>query len=343
MGKVIKTLGMVLVIALFVVYLRGRIPVSYVTVFPSPTASPAIPLSIPGMRARQYPGSDFVVSQPLPDTATYHQEVVSYQSDGLTLYGLLTIPKGTTPPGGWPAILFNHGYVDPRIYTSTSRYIQFVADLTNAGYIVFKPDYRGNGSSQGTADSPYFSPNYAIDDLNALSSLRRDPRVNPSRIGIWGHSMGGNVTLRVLVTNLADIRAAVIWSGVVGTYYEVINHWQNQPDITYNPSPYEMTERYLGKDALVSAYGEPLANPSFWSTIDPTHYLADIRIPVQLDASLHDNEVPAAWSEGLYQQLVAAGKTAVLYTYPGTDHNILPPNYATAMARTIAFFDAYVK
>ncbi len=342
MRHVGKFFHLLVVVGVAVLVLRTRTSPS-LSVLPSPTSSAAIPLSILGMRTRQYPGSDFAVSQTLPDTAGYHQEIVSYQSDGLTLYGLLTIPKGSIPPGGWPAILFNHGYVDPRIYTTTSRYVQFVADLTNAGYVVFKPDYRGNGSSQGKPDSPYFSPNYAIDDLNALSSLRRDSRVNPAKIGIWGHSMGGNVTMRVLVTNTTDIRAAVIWSGVVGTYDEIINHWQNMPDITYNPSPYEMGERYLGKDALVGAYGEPLANQSFWNTIDPTHYLADITIPVQLEISDHDNEVPHNWSEQLYSQLKNLGKTTELYTYPGTDHNILPPNYATAMARTIEFFNRYVK
>lgn len=338
-----KRAALILVVVLGAVLILSRTLYLQTKLTPSPSGSPMIPLSIAAMREKAYPGSAFTVVTTLPDTVEYHQWVVSYVSDGLKIQGLLTEPKGDKPAGGWPAILFDHGYVDPRVYTPTSRYVEFVADLTRAGYVVFKPDYRGNGKSEGVPDSPYFSPNYTIDNLNALAALKQDQRVDPARIGIWGHSMGGNVALRTLTSHPTDIRAAVIWAGVVGDYNQIINHWQNQPDITYQPSAYEMAERYLGKDQLVAAYGEPAADPGFWNTIDPTKHLGEIRVPVELHVSEHDNEVPEGWSVGLYQQLVAAGKTANLYAYPGTDHNILPPNYETAMARTIAFFDKYLK
>ncbi len=49
-----------------------------------------------------------------------------------------------------------------------------------------------------------------------------------------------------------------------------------------------------------------------------------------------------AFSQELYGELQAAGKTAEFYTYPGSDHNI-SQGFALAMQRTIAFFDKYVK
>jgi dipeptidyl aminopeptidase/acylaminoacyl peptidase len=55
-----------------------------------------------------------------------------------------------------------------------------------------------------------------------------------------------------------------------------------------------------------------------------------------------DSEVPVKFSQDLYQGLLADGKTAEYFEYPGDDHNIA--NYFNlAMQRTIEFFDKYLK
>jgi dipeptidyl aminopeptidase/acylaminoacyl peptidase len=63
---------------------------------------------------------------------------------------------------------------------------------------------------------------------------------------------------------------------------------------------------------------------------------------LQLQASITDEEVPVAASETLFAELKAAGKTTELYTYPNDNHNI-SANFNIAMARSIAWFDQYVK
>jgi len=52
--------------------------------------------------------------------------------------------------------------------------------------------------------------------------------------------------------------------------------------------------------------------------------------------------VPLEFSQTLYQELLDAGKTAELYTYKGDNHN-LSNYFSTAMARTLAFYDKYLK
>ena len=84
------------------------------------------PLSIEAMRNRQYPGSDLKIEQTLAPGTNYNQYVVSYQSDGLKIYGLLTVPIGEKPKTGWPIILFNHGYIPPEVYKTTERYVAYV-------------------------------------------------------------------------------------------------------------------------------------------------------------------------------------------------------------------------
>ena len=82
--------------------------------------------------------------------------------------------------------------------------------------------------------------------------------------------------------------------------------------------------------------------PPFWASISPNSFLADLSGPLQLHHSVDDSEVPLFMSEELYRRLEDAGQTAELYTYPGDDHNLAKP-FTTAMARTIDWFDKYVK
>ncbi|MCU0510318.1 MAG: alpha/beta fold hydrolase [Anaerolineae bacterium] len=170
-------------------------------------------LSITLLRRQSFPGSDIAIEQRLPSGPNYHSYIASYFSEGLKQYALLTVPSGDQPATGWPAIVFNHGYIPPGQYRTTERYVAYVDALARAGYIVFKPDYRGHGNSQGWAPGPYQSQAYTVDALNAVGSLKRYPHADPERIGMWGHSMGGWITLRAMVVS-PDIKAGVIWGGV---------------------------------------------------------------------------------------------------------------------------------
>ncbi|MGB7876304.1 MAG: hypothetical protein WBL25_18110, partial [Anaerolineales bacterium] len=138
-----------------------------------PTATPIPdPMSIQYMRAQEYPGSDIVVQSELERGANYRRYYAWYESEGLKIYGLLTIPDGEMPEGGWPAIVFNHGYIPPDVYRTTERYIAYVDRIARSGYIVYRIDYRGHDRSEGEANGAYGSPNYTIDVLNAVASIK---------------------------------------------------------------------------------------------------------------------------------------------------------------------------
>ena len=190
------------------------------------------PMSILAMRAGIYPGSDIVIEKELEPGANYHRYYAYYLSEGLKIYALLTVPDGEMPAGGWPAIVFNHGYIPPKIYRTTERYIGHVDSLARYGYIVFRIDYRGNDRSEGVATGAYHSPGYTVDVLNAVASIKRFPQANPQKIGMWGHSMGGFLTLRAMVIS-KGIKAGVIWSGVVAPYTDILYNW----DRHYRPTP----------------------------------------------------------------------------------------------------------
>jgi len=314
-----------------------------ITASPSPTPT-LFPLTIAAMRQRSYPGSPVKIESTLDPGSNYKRYIASYQSDGLTIYGLLTVPNGTPPATGWPIIIFNHGFIPPAQYRTTQRYVAYQDWLARSGYITFKSDYRGNGSSQGIATGAYNSPDYVVDVLNALTSLEHYPGADPHRVGMWGHSMGGYITLRAMVIS-HDIKAGVIWSGVVGSYTDLLEHWHRPPaQGNATPRAFNTLEPGEGRGyrSLIDLFGSPEANPAFWNSISATSYLADLSGPLQLHHDLADSEVPFQFSQTLYDEAAAAGQNAEFYSYPGDDHN-LANSFGLAMTRTIAFFDKYVK
>ena len=294
---------------------------------PSLTATPTPhPLSIEYLRSRVYPSTQLTIEETLSAGDNYYRYIASYYSDGLKQYGLLTIPFGEKPETGWPVIIFNHGYIPPDVYETTERYVAYVDGFARSGYIVFKPDYRGFGNSEGDARGAYSQPDYVIDVLNAVSALKVYPDADPDRIGMWGHSMGGYITLRAMVVD-PDIKAGVIWAGVVAPYADMIN-------IEGRPR--------FGTRSLLQRNGDPEYAPEFWASISANSFLTDLSGPLQLHHGSADDSVPVNFSIRLAADIQASGMTVELYVYDGDDHN-LSQNFTTAMLRSIEFFDTYVK
>jgi dipeptidyl aminopeptidase/acylaminoacyl peptidase len=286
------------------------------------------------MRAREYPGSDIVIESVLDPGVNYSRYYVSYLSDGLKIYALMTVPNGEKPPTGWPVVIFNHGYIPPSVYRTTERYIAYVDQIARSGYIVFRSDYRGHDRSEGVAGGVYTRPDYSIDVLNAVGSMKRYPDADPNRIGMWGHSMGGYITLRSMVVS-NDIKAGVIWAGVVARYPDLFTRW-NAGAIPTNPSPRSWVY------SLQQEHGSVEQNPEFWNSISANAYLRDLNGPIQLHHGTADHDVPWEFSEMLYNEMLAANQVAEFYKYEGDNHNI-SGYFSQAMQRTIEFFDRYLK
>ncbi len=304
---------------------------------PTPTATPPHLLSIAYLQNQDYPSSELVVEEILPNGPNYFQRIVSYQSEGLKIRALLTVPFGETPENGWPVVIFNHGFIPPDVYRTTERYVAYVAGFATNGYIVLRSDYRGHDQSEGEARGAYGRPDYTIDVLNAVAAMKAYPLADPGRIGMWGHSMGGYITLRSMIVD-PGIQAGVIWAGVVGPYPNIFDRDNFRIDAT--PS---VEGRGRWRLELFQMFGAPEENPEFWETISANSYLEALgERPIQLHHGTADTSVPYSVSELLYNQLLAAEQPAEFYGYPGDDHN-LSIGFSLAMQRSIQFFDAYVK
>lgn len=295
-------------------------------------------LTIPYLRERSY-YSALNELQVYAKNNDYTSYLTSYNSDGLNVNGLITIPNGEVPENGWPAIVFVHGYIPPTLYQTTSNYVAYVDYLAKSGFVVFKIDLRGHGNSEGEANGAYYSSDYVIDILNAKSALESSSFVNKNKIGLWGHSMGGNVTFRAFVAD-KNIPALVIWSGAVYTYQDFFDY--RISDSSYQ-RPASNSNRQRLRDKIYETYGEFVVDSEFWQKVVPTNYLKEVNGAIQLNHAVNDSVVSIEYSRNLDKILDNSKLNHELNEYEAGGHNIEGIYFNQAMQNTVRFFNTYLR
>jgi fermentation-respiration switch protein FrsA (DUF1100 family) len=314
------------------------------TVTPAPTETQVAyqvgrDITIKYLRDLEITGSEITLEQELPPASNYRQYLASYISEGNKIYGLLTIPSQDPPEGGFKAIVFNHGYIPPTAYRTTERYTAYVDYLARNGFVVFKIDLRGHGNSQGEPSGSYFSPGYTIDAIAALKSLQTMDIIDPQGIGMWGHSMAGNLVLRAMLIE-PDVKAGVIWAGAVYSYDDFVKYGIN--DNTYRPPE---TSGNQGASAgrrrsreIFDTYGRPDTQVDYWKAVSLTENIQFLNSPLQLHHAQDDPVVNIGYSYDLAAVLQENGVEYEFYTYEGGGHNLISPYFEQAMQRTVEFF-----
>lgn len=304
----------------------------------SPTPFPFQEMTIPALRAREYK-SQLGERQNYSGGGNYTSYLTSYDSDGNKINGLLTIPTGEKPEKGWPAIVFVHGYIPPSIYTTTGNYSDYVDYLARNGYVVFKIDLRGHADSEGEAGGGYYGSDYIVDTLNARAALQSSDFVNPDKIGLWGHSMAGNVVTRSLAAQ-PEIPAVAIWGGAVYTYEDMQKYGID--DNSYRP-PSDQNINRNRRQKLNDTYGQFDPNSEFWKQVPFTNYLNEIKGAISLNHAVDDAVVNIGYSRDLNSILDKTNIPHELNEYPSGGHNINGVSFVSAMQNTVEFYDKYLK
>lgn len=287
---------------------------------PTPILSP---WSIDALRARQFPPQ----SLKFVSKVTANSSIVSYLSDGLRLNALEIIPSGTSPVGGWPILILNHGHIPPSLYSTTKDYINTANFFAAHGFLVLKPDYRGHAKSEGQWNGSLLSRSeYTVDVLNLISIINSIPSANPARLFMYGHSMGSDVTLQVLEIS-SKVKAATLWAPAVTTYPEAISYFIK--DLKSTAADYQ--DFNLQYPAFIAEY--PITQ------ISPIDHLSQINTPLNIHHSITDQSVPYSWGVALNAKLQSLHKSVNFYSYPNDNHDIAG-HFTEALHRDVDFFNS---
>jgi uncharacterized protein len=336
------------------------------TILPSPTATPTTagwvyPYTIAGLRDHVFQSGNIKIAEPVLETDLFTRYPIEYPSDGLNITGMMQVPKSGQAP--FPVIVMNHGFFNRGVYNSgdgTDRAAEF---LNRRGYLTLSSDYRSWGDSD-TGYSLFYS-GLVTDVINLLYAIPSIPDADPERVGMWGHSMGGGVTLKVLTVIPAlsrvegrnsftpEIKAAILYSTVSADDADIIDRWGPGciGDIAAGERLYGCNSSdILPLDlppGLVQAYQAAAYDADLLGQVAALHHLDDVTVPVQIHYGTEDGEfisgTPPEWSRKTYQGFVAAGKQAEIFAYEGEGHSFLADQWWAFMERTVRFFDEHVK
>lgn len=302
----------------------------------TPTSVPFQEITIPALRQREYQSS-LEGLQKLADKENFTSYLTNYDSDNLKINGYITIPHGQIPEGGWPAVVFVHGYIPPEEYETIKSYISYADALADKELVVFKIDLRGHDDSEGEITSAYYSEGYVVDVLNAYRALQQSDFVNPNKVGLWGHSMAGNIVFRSKVV-MPEIAKVVIWAGAVYSYKDFLEYRIN--DNSYQP-PSDESEYREKREKLFEIYGNFDSESEFWKKVIPTNYLDEVKGNFQLHHAVDDDVVKVEYSRNLVQILDQHGIENELFEYQSGGHNITGNNFEKAMDRSAEFLISY--
>jgi dipeptidyl aminopeptidase/acylaminoacyl peptidase len=162
------------------------------------------------------------------------------------------------------------------------------------------------------------------DILTGVDAAKKAAPIDEARLGITGTSYGGFMTMWA-VTQTPRFKAAVAGAGVSDwlSYYG-----ENGIDAWMLP--------YFG----ASVYDEP----AVYARSSPINFIRQARTPTFAWVGERDIECPAPQTQEFWHALKTLGVPASIMIYPGEGHGLRDPQHrADALARSLAWFDKYLK
>ena len=254
-------------------------------------------------------------------TDAYTRYEVTYPSSDVRVSGILLVPRGRGP---FPAVVLNHGYIEPSIYVTGQGLSREQDYLARAGFVVLHTDYRGHAASgPATALARETRLGYTRDAITAVLALKRERYVDPDRVAMLGRSMGGGVTLNALVARPGLVRAAVVFAPVSSRFRDNFERWT-------------VAERPEAAADFYRRFGRPAEDPGAWRGLSARTYFDRIAEPVLIHHGTLDDSCPIAWSRTTQRLLRAAGVRSTLEVYDGEQH-AFGPQWPASMRRTVTF------
>lgn len=121
---------------------------------------------------------------------------------GLKLAAVLHRPKEKDV---FPAVILLHGFTG---YKEEGHIESLAKDLALNGFVAIRFDCLGFGESEGTTEKDFRFSNYLNDIESVYQYVMNQDFVSKEKIGIWGHSMGGMLSI-IFASYYSEIKAVV--------------------------------------------------------------------------------------------------------------------------------------
>jgi dipeptidyl-peptidase-4 len=226
--------------------------------------------------------------------------------DGVSLDGWMVRPRELEPEKRYPLLVYVYG--EPAGVTVTDAWprregaLLFHRALAHAGYVVASVDNRGTPSPRGREWRKSVSGTVGVlateDQTAAVRRILAErPYLDPDRVGVWGWSGGGSMTLNLMFRSpdVFDVGMAVA----------------PVPDQTLYDTAYQ--ERYMGL---------PDQNPEGYRAGSPIHHAEGLKGHLLIVHGTGDDNVHIQGTERLVNRLIELGKPFDYMAYPNRSHSI---------------------
>ena len=249
---------------------------------------------------------DWINKNNVPELANYHLQppkLVTIQADdGATLYGSLIRPPDFDPKQKYPVLIYVYGGPHAQVVRNawggtTYLWHQLMAQK---GYLIFSLDNRGSwgrGHSWETAIYHHFGRKELADQLAGVAYLKSLPYVDSTRIGIWGWSYGGYMTLYSLLNAPKTFKA--------GFAVAPVTDWRFYDTI--------YTERYMGT---------PKENPDGYRESSPVNQAGNLESKLFIAHGTSDDNVHFQNTVHMIEKFIENNKQMNVFFYPRKTHGI---------------------
>ena len=286
------------------------------------TAGPRAGATVSPSVARPADAYDPVTMDPPASDSAHPARLaeIAFESGGERLNGLLYIASGVGPH---PAVVLLHG--NP----GNERNLDLAQAVRRAGYTVLYFDYRGNWGSGGT-----FSRTHALEDVDAaVRWIRSAPNarrfgIDPSRVALVGHSMGGWLALMATAADPTIRCVGALDSRNVGAYGRLLrtDRAADSALVVANDSLTAPGAPYRADGDGAGLVAEMKANAEGWDVTAHARTLSD-RAILLVGAVFRSDQ------DGLVTALDRAGARRVTSLVWRTDHSF--SDRRVALAQTV--------
>jgi len=257
------------------------------------------------------------------ELADYHLSPVEFLTvksrDGVLLNASIIKPPNFDAQKKYPVLVSTYGGPHAQVVRNAWGGSSFLWHelMAQKGYIIFLLDNRGSAGRGHVFETPLhlrLGAQELSDQRDGVQYLKSLPYVDASRVGIWGWSYGGHMTLHAMFEAGDDFKAGFAGGPVT--------------DWRYYDSIY--TERYLGL---------PQKNEQGYRDSSPVKYAAQLKGKLLIAHGTRDDNVHFANTLTVINELIEAGKYVEVLAFPGRGHGVSDlPARRVLMQRVKQFF-----